>query len=554
MKRQLTIICLVASVFAGVSCNSLLDLTPRDRVSDIVMWNDVQSAEYAVNDIVSYTYNIFASWPSSVGMTEAFTDEFKYGSYVNFAYALIPSQVAYGGTNLTNNFVDVYLGCWGSLYSAVRRTNEALDNLHTLGTKLSAADVQRLEGELLLMRGWLYFELVKRYKEVILYDEDLTAIKADKALSTEAQGWDFIEKDLKDAAAKLPVKAAASGRLDKGVAFAVTSRAMLYAGRNQAVVDAVDSLAALGYSLEPAYADAFTKSVSAGNRETIFQYSWSYSDNITHEFDFYYSPGGDYALAEQIGGGYGTPTQEMVESYEYATGGKPDWSAWHGTTTTDPPYALLEPRFQATILYNGAAWKGRTIEPYVGGIDGFCTWNREPQPNGRTTTGYYLRKMVDETHNIAERAQSTQHFVVLRYGEALLNKAEACYRLGYEDKANAAVKAIRDRVGLPYTDKTGDALWTAIRQERRIELAYEGLWYWDLRRWGDADKAYPQGLNGYQVHGLKIEKDTGTGVFTYKYVSVDDQDRNFPAKMYRFPLPESEINSNSLVSQYPEWN
>ncbi|MBO4468878.1 MAG: RagB/SusD family nutrient uptake outer membrane protein, partial [Bacteroidales bacterium] len=373
MKRQLTIICLVASVFAGVSCNSLLDLTPRDRVSDIVMWNDVQSAEYAVNDIVSYTYNIFASWPSSVGMTEAFTDEFKYGSYVNFAYALIPSQVAYGGTNLTNNFVDVYLGCWGSLYSAVRRTNEALDNLHTLGTKLSAADAQRLEGELLLMRGWLYFELVKRYKEVILYDEDLTAIKADKALSTEAQGWDFIEKDLKDAAAKLPVKAAAAGRLDKGVAFAVTSRAMLYAGRNQAVVDAVDSLAALGYSLEPAYADAFTKSVSAGNKETIFQYSWSYSDNITHEFDFYYSPGGDYALAEQIGGGYGTPTQEMVESYEYATGGKPDWSAWHGTTTTDPPYALLEPRFQATILYNGAAWKGRTIEPYVGGIDGFCT-------------------------------------------------------------------------------------------------------------------------------------------------------------------------------------
>ena len=554
MKRHIAIILLAAAGLTGVSCNSLLDLTPRDRVSDIVMFSDVQSAEYAVNDIVSYTYNIFASWPSSVGLTEAFTDQLKYGSYVNFAYALIPSQVAYGGTNLTTNFVDVYLGCWGSLYSAIRRTNEAIDNLHELGTNLPEADVTRLEGELLLMRGWLYFELVKRYKEVILYDEDLSQIVPDKALSTEEEGWNFIEQDLKDAAARLPLRSAAVGRLDKGVAYAVTSRAMLYAGRNQAVVDAVDSLTALGYQLEANYADAFTKSLAAGNKETIFQYSWSYSDNITHSFDFYYTPGGDYALAEQIGGGYGTPTQEMVESYELATGGKPDWTAWHSTTTVDPPYALLEPRFQATILYNGAVWKGRTIEPYVGGIDGFCTWNREPQPNGRTTTGYYLRKMVDETHDISKRAESIQHFVVLRYGESLLNKAEACYKLADYIGANNCVRAIRARAGLPYTDLSGEALWNAIRQERKIELAYEGHWYWDLRRWGDADKAYPQGLNGYQVHGLKIEKDPDTGVFTYNYVSVDDQDRNFPAKMYRFPLPESEINSNKLVEQYPEWN
>ena len=476
MKRHIAIILLAAAGLTGVSCNSLLDLTPRDRVSDIVMFSDVQSAEYAVNDIVSYTYNIFASWPSSVGLTEAFTDQLKYGSYVNFAYALIPSQVAYGGTNLTTNFVDVYLGCWGSLYSAIRRTNEAIDNLHKLGTNLPEADVTRLEGELLLMRGWLYFELVKRYKEVILYDEDLSQIVPDKALSTEEEGWNFIEQDLKDAAARLPLRSAAAGRLDKGVAYAVTSRAMLYAGRNQAVVDAVDSLTALGYQLEANYADAFTKSLAAGNKETIFQYSWSYSDNITHSFDFYYTPGGDYALAEQIGGGYGT------------------------------------------------------------------------------TTGYYLRKMVDETHDISKRAESIQHFVVLRYGESLLNKAEACYKLADYPGANNCVRAVRARAGLPFTDLSGEALWNAIRQERKIELAYEGHWYWDLRRWGDADKAYPQGLNGYQVHGLKIEKDPDTGVFTYNYVSVDDQDRNFPAKMYRFPLPESEINSNKLVEQYPEWN
>lgn len=542
----------LCSVLAA--CNKYLDMTPRDSISDKVMWTSVESAEYAVNSIYSYSYDIFANWPSAVGITEAFTDEFKYGSYVNFAYCLIPSQVAYGGTNLTNSFVTVYLGCWSSLYEAIRRTNEALSNLKTLGTALPEGDRTRLEGELRLMRGWLYFELVKRYKEVILYDEDLSAISVEKALSSEADGWKFIKDDLTFAVDALPEKSAAKGRLDKGVAYALISRAMLYAGDNDAVIAAADALAGLGYSLMADYASVFTVPVQSGNPESILQYSFSYADNVTHEFDFYYTPGGDYKLVGQQGGGYGTPTQEMVESYELATGGFPDWSPWHGTTTAEPPYEKLEPRFQATILYNGAPWKGRRIEPWIGGTDGWCQWNKEPKPEGRTTTGYYLRKGVDETHNLAERSQSIQHFVLLRYGEVLLNKAEACFRKGDTEGANAAVKAIRSRVGLPYTNKSGDALWQAIRQERRVELAFEGLWYWDLRRWGDAAEAWPRGLNGYQVHGLKIEPTAVDGQYKYTYVSVDDRDRNFPEKMYRFPLPEGELNSNPLVNQYPEWN
>lgn len=552
MKKKIFIALSLCSVLAA--CNKYLDMTPRDSISDKVMWTSVESAEYAVNSIYSYSYDIFANWPSAVGMTEAFTDEFKYGSYVNFAYCLIPSQVAYGGTNLTNSFVDVYLGCWSSLYEAVRRTNEALSNLKTLGTALPEGDRTRLEGELRLMRGWLYFELVKRYKEVILYDEDLTTISVEKALSSEADGWKFIQDDLDFAAGTLPEKASAKGRLDKGVAYALISRAMLYAGDNEAVIAAADALEGLGYSLMGDYASAFTVPVQSGNPETILQYSFSYADNVTHEFDFYYTPGGDYKLVGQQGGGYGTPTQEMVESYELATGGFPDWSPWHGTTTAQPPYDKLEPRFQATILYNGAPWKGRRIEPWIGGTDGWCQWNKEPKPEGRTTTGYYLRKGVDETHNLAERSQSIQHFVLLRYGEVLLNKAEACFRKGDTEGANAAVKAIRGRVGLPYTNKSGDALWEAIRQERRVELAFEGLWYWDLRRWGDAAQAWPRGLNGYQVHGLKIEPTAVDGQYKYTYVSVDDRDRNFPEKMYRFPLPDGELNSNPLVNQYPEWN
>ena len=543
--------------FCGIltACNDYLDMTPRDSISDKVMWATVESAEYAVNSIYSYAYDIYASWPSAVGMTEAFTDEFKYGSYVNFAYCLIPSQVAYGGTNLTNSFVSVYLGCWGQLYNAIRRTNEAISNLKTLGTGLPEDVQTRLEGELRLMRGWLYFELVKRYKDVIIYDEDLSKIAVDKALDSEDKGWDFICTDLEFAASVLPEKKAAAGRLDRGAALALITRSMLYAGRWDKVIAAADELELMGYALEPSYADVFTKTVQAGNKESILQYGFSYSDGLTHEFDFYYAPGGDYKLVGQQGGGYGTPTQEMVESYELASGGFPDWSAWHGTTVAEPPYRQLEPRFQATILYNGASWKDRRIEPWVGGTDGWCEWNKDPKPEGRTTTGYYLRKGVDETHDLSSRSQSTQHFVLLRYGEVLLNKAEACYRSNDTEGANAAVKAIRARVGLPYTNKSGDALWQAIRQERRVELAFEDHWYWDLRRWGDSVKDWPEGLNNYQVHGLKIEATAVDGQYQYTYVAVDDKDRNFPSKMLnRFPIPDGELNSNSLVNQYSEWN
>ena len=548
---------LLALGFCGIltACNDYLDMTPRDSISDKVMWATTESAEYAVNSIYSYAYDIYASWPSAVGMTEAFTDEFKYGSYVNFAYCLIPSQVAYGGTNLTNSFVSVYLGCWSQLYNAIRRTNEAMSNLKELGTGLPQEVQDRLSGELHLMRGWLYFELVKRYKDVIIYKEDLSEIAVNKALSEESQGWDLVLEDLSTAASLLPEKAKAAGRLDRGVALALITRSMLYAGRYDKVIEAAGELESLGYELEPNYADAFTKSVQAGNKETILQYSFSYSDGLTHEFDFYYAPGGDYKLVGQQGGGYGTPTQEMVESYELATGGKPDWSVWHGTTVAEPPYKQLEPRFQATILYNGASWKDRKIEPWVGGTDGWCEWNKDPKPEGRTTTGYYLRKGVDETHDLSVRTQSTQHFVLLRYGEVLLNKAEACYKTSDEDGANAAIKAIRTRVGLPYTNKSGSSLWEAIRQERRIELAFEDHWYWDLRRWGDAVKDYPEGLNNYQVHGLKIEATAVEGQYQYTYVSVDDRDRNFPTKMLnRFPIPDGELNSNGLVNQYSEWN
>lgn len=543
---------LAAAVVGLSSCTAMLDMTPHDKMSDKTIWDTTLAAEYAINYIYSYTYDITMG-QSAAGQTEAFTDQMKYGSYNNNALCKIPSDIAYGdATNMTASYVDVYMGSWSWLYGAIRRTNQSISELKEYG-KMAEEDKLRLEAELKFMRAFIYFDLVKRYGDIIVYDEDMTKIVKDRALDQEETAWDFIQSDLEFAAANLPDRTAAKGRLDKGAAWAFLSRAMLYAERWDVVVTAAEEVEKLGYGLEANYADSYSLKNTEGNNEAILQYQFDRSQGVTHSFDFYYTPGGDYTLNGESGGGYGTPTQEMVESYEYAKGGFPDWTAWHSTTTKTPPYAELEPRFHATILYNGAPWKGRTIEPFVGGADGWSQWNIDREPKGRTTTGYYLRKLVDEGHDVITQSGSVQPITIIRYAEVLLNKAEACYHLdGKVSEANAAVKAVRERVGLPYTDKSGSALWEAIRQERKIELSYEGFWYWDLRRWGVAHKAYPEGLTGYQLHGLKIEK-TGDDAFTYTYVSVDDQDRNFSEKMYRFPIPSSELTSNALVDQFPEW-
>ena len=543
---------IIALLALGLSsCTSFLDMSPTDKVSDKVMWESTTNAEYHVNYLYSYIYDVLMG-QCVAGQTEALTDMLKYGSYNYNALCYIPSEIAYGAaTTLTAGYVDSYLGYWGSWYTGISKVNKAIVSLRKYG-QMSDQDKLRLEAEMKFMRAFLYFDLMKRYKEIIIYDENLDAYAKDKAVSSEAEGWDLIQADLEYAAENLPERTASKGRLDKGMAWGFMTRAMLYAERWDLVKTAAVEVEKLGYALEADYQDGYMKPIGSGNKEAIIQYQFDRANDVTHSYDFYYTPGGDFSINKETGGGYGTPTQEMVESYELATGGFPDWTPWHDVTTETPPYADLEPRFHASVLYNGAPWKGRKIEPYVGGADGWCQWNLEREPKGRTTTGYYLRKMVDESHDVIAYSGGVQPLIVLRYAEVLLNKAEACHKTNDPAGANAAVRAIRDRVGLPYEDVTGDDLWKAIRQERKVELAYEGLWYWDLRRWKVAHKPYPEGLTGYQQHGLKIEKNND-GTFTYTYVSVDDQDRNFPEKMYRFPMPTGELNNNGAVDQYPEW-
>ena len=113
MKNLYKGILLLFASLGIVSCD-FLDLTPPDRVSDKVIWETTQSAEYSINYLYSYIYDVTMS-QSSAGQTEAFTDQMKYGSYNYNSMCFIPSEIAYGeATTFSAGYVDAYLGYWGT--------------------------------------------------------------------------------------------------------------------------------------------------------------------------------------------------------------------------------------------------------------------------------------------------------------------------------------------------------------------------------------------------------------------------------------------------------
>ena len=246
---------------------------------------------------------------------------------------------------------------------------------------------------------------------------------------------------------------------------------------------------------------------------------------------------------------YFCPTEELVSLYEWSDGSTFNWDTWQAEGHPDP-YSDREPRFHATVLYHGAEWDGRTIDITPSGADRFSEFELQTgNVMGCTCTGYYTRKYVQESNSNFPTKYSDQCDNVIRYAEVLLNKAEACAMLGEINEGAAALNEVRARVGLPAkAPGSKEELMDLVRRERCVELAGEGLRYWDLRRWKLATSV----IDGKNVTGIKV---TGTpGAYTYTRVDADGgAKRIFPEKYYYFAIPAAETSNNKLCKQNPLW-
>ena len=540
MKKIYLQACILAGLALSFSsCDKWLDgVKQTNQVDDITVWQKAEYVDKNVNAFYTFLhkYGQFGTYQFEGSLTEGLTNTFKYGSVAleNRAgsvnnYAMNPGVINPDG---------YLLNVWdqNKAYQNIKQTNQFLDLLKKY-SKFTPEQNTLWEAQVRFFRAYIYFQLAKRHGSVLIWG-GLPDVN-DKARTPEKDTWDYIANELDFAAEHLPAtwSGANSGRVTKGAALALKSRAMLYAERWQEAYDAAQAVQALGlYDLVSDYAQAW----KGNNKESILQFDYNATTGPSHSFDQWYAPGTDYEY-----GSTGTPTQEMVEAYEDKSGNKVDWSPWHaGPTATRPPYEQLEPRFHATVIYNGSTWKGKVMDCSVGGPNGeFVEYRSMPYTFGKTTTGYFLRKLLEESHKDLKGLPSSQTWVELRFAEVLLNQCEAAYRLGKIADARSLLNRVRARVGLPPKSSSGDEFFKDYRNERMIELAYEGHLYWDMRRWELAHIEY----NNYRCHGMKILNGT------YEYIDCDKQDRKFIKKLYVFPIPSAEIRNNSLMEQFDEW-
>ncbi|WP_394902556.1 RagB/SusD family nutrient uptake outer membrane protein [Bacteroides xylanisolvens] len=525
------------------SCHDLLEKDPTDSYSETVAW----SSESSLDMYVTYLYkplNGLSNF-SSLSLTDGYTDLVKYGNGVPQTWSAHNKILLQQNTITSDNNP---MSSWG-LYTDIFRENVFLRDAGIYGNKFSEDFLNIRIAEIRFIRAVNYARMIRIFGGVILRDEtngvDSEGQK-DKARATEAESWDFVLKDLEFAARHLPKEwdSKWDGRLTKGAAYAYMCRTALFAKRWDIAITAADEIKKLNkYDLMDNYEDVFKV---AGNKEIIFSIAYKIPD-MPHYFDRYFAPDGKQGIRRAV------PTSELVDSYDMADGTPFSWS---GSMANDP-YVGREPRFYASIIYNGATWKEKKIYTYVDAENGFAAYRDNMNPGEKqTVTGYFIRKYLQENNADFDDKGSDQFWIEMRYAEVLLNLAEALAEQDYsknQDDALEALNEVRERVNLPKrtTEEAPDkdSFMKLLRKERICELAFEGFRYWDLRRWRLAGEV----IDGKQAHGTKItKKDDNT--YTYEQVSCDDNiNRFFPERYYLLPIPVDELQNNPLCENNAPW-
>lgn len=416
------------------------------------------------------------------------------------------------------------------------------------------------EHEVRFLRAFYHFELVKRYQNIPLVTKTLSQDEANQSEPADATTiLQFIIDECTDLSSILPINydkmPGAKGnyqRITKGAALALKSRAALYLASPLYSADDTKKWEA---------AAAAAHEIIGNNSElgySLDQYSTLYNaTNNQRKEVILCRPTGESTSFEAAnfpmgveGGKTSTcPTENLVSAYEMTDGNKFDWE---NPAHAENPYKNRDPRLGMTVVYNGMVWPAKSaVEIFEGGKNG------QPITNA-TTTGYYLRKYVNNSVTF-ESGQTTtkQHhnWILFRYAEILLNYAEAMVN-AYGDpdskgkfsmSAREAVNLVRNRSDVKMPDfpagMTKSEFIKRLKNERRVEFAFEGQRFWDLRRWKDLNEMK-------NIYKVKIQKQNDE---TIKYSKELLSTYNISDAMLFYPIANSEIYKNRNLVQNPGW-
>ena len=552
--NKIAILLISADLLTTTSCD-FMDCDESDNYT-------LQEIQGSYNRVKQFVTSIYGYLPSDFcnthgAMLDATTDDAIH------VYESSAIQRIVNGTWSANYTVDDKFAYY---YNAIHDANYYLTTLSglTFDTWENGDDYQdwmqnydNYQYQVRFLRAYFYFELVRRYQNVPLITKPLSQTETNQIEPSSAQEvLKFIINECTEIAPKLPIKStsiaqAENGRATRAMAMALKLRAALYAasplystnGDNakwteaaKASHDIIASAGELGLGLDT-YANLF-KSKNYNSKEVILCRPTGTSKTFEQA---------NYPMGVTGGNTTTCPTENLASAFEMKDGRAFDWN---DPTMKANQYKDRDPRFYLTIVHNGMLWPAKkAVDISEGGANGLPLTNA-------TTTGYYLRKYVD--NSISFEAGSTtaathHNWILFRYAEVLLNYAEAMIHVNgncdykdatYKMSAREALNAVRKRAGIPEVAACSqDEFLMRVKHERRVEMAFEGQRFWDLRRWKNLDETK-------NIYAVRITHHDG--VLSYEKTLLSE--RSVSNKLYFYPIANVELFKNKKLVQNSGWD
>jgi hypothetical protein len=499
---------LLALLITASSCKeSFLDVRPEDRITEESFWKDEQDTYMALYGI----YNTLKDrhvYGYGGGFDASSPNAYQWAHWEG-----MEMQVG-NGTIMPGN-AGIVVERWRDCYKGINRANYFLENVDKV--EMDAASKEIIKGEAYFLRGVFYALLVNSYGGVPIINKPISVEESRQlARASQEETWAQVHSDYDEAIKRLKVQAPVVGRATLGAAYGMKMRAYLYQGQWDQVIEYADKIIGLGiYNLFPSYQGLFQLS-NENNPEVIFDIQ--YMDGPFSQgsvFDRYWQP---QNLKFGIPGSNSVaPIQNLVDAYETIDG-----------SPVDPanPYSNRDPRLDFTILRPGAYFQGQLYPQEIANHTG-------------QRVGFGIRKYTIETQKVIP-LESPLNFIILRFADVLLSKAEALIQRSTPDVASAValinkIRTERNDVKLLPLESNLSVTEARLKvqHERRIEFALEGLYWDDVRRWGIGPDIYPIEVRG--ANGELIDKKFANG--------YDVKKNNF------LPIPDSEISLNSNLIQ-----